>query len=328
MNHCGIVLGTALILDYLIGDPRYYFHPVRLTGNIISFWDRTLYRTGKQGLFRGVALFLSVIVCVIGPVLCFHYIFDTIHPICLLLFHIFIVYSCIAYKDLVHHCRAVYDALERGNLSDARHAVSMIVGRETKHLDKPDIGRAVIETLAENYVDGFLAPVLWYAAGCFAGRYFHFEMSLTGIILIVVYRTVNTLDSMAGYKNDRYLYFGRFSARLDDIMNYIPARLSVFLLAISSFISRMKTAACIKITLRDRMKHTSPNAGHPESCVAGALGIQLGGPIRYPYGTVDKLWMGSGTRNVRPEHIREGLKLIKYAFFISSFIIMLAISCV
>ncbi len=316
---CEIVFLLAITLDFFIGDPSYSLHPVRITGRAISFFEHVLYISGWRGFFRGLALFVCMLVVTLITIACLYLLIHSLNEIAAILFSVYIVYSCIAYRDLIRHCNAVYSALIENDIVRSRHALSMIVGRDVLCLDSVGIGRALIETLAENFVDGFLAPVFWFVLGCFSGKWLAVEPVLPGTLCIVLYRTVNTLDSMLGYKNARYRYFGFFSARADDLMNWIPARISVFIIAASAGLCGMNPLSCLRIAVRDRLNHSSPNAGHPESCIAGAIGARLGGPVTYSYGTVEKAWMGEGSENVTREHINRSLTVIHCSFWLSSF---------
>jgi len=323
MNPYVFVAAAAIVLDYIIGDPQYLLHPVRLIGRLIGACEKVLYRSGKQGWVTGILLVGCVTGTTTGCVCILYHVSGLLYPPLQSFLSIYIVYSCIAYRDLISHCHDVQAALAKNDIDLSRRKLALIVGRDVSSLDAYGIGRAVVETLAENFVDGFLAPVFWYTAGCFIGRYLTAESVLPGVLCVVLYRTVNTLDSMVGYKSDRYRHFGWGGARLDDIANFIPARLSVVFLAAGAFLCRMNLSECMSVTFRDRLKHASPNAGHPESCVAGALHIRLGGPVTYAYGVVQKPWMGNGPSSVGTEHIRKALSLVNCSFFICSIIVVM-----
>lgn len=323
MNRYVFMAATAIVLDYFIGDPQYRLHPVRLIGQVIGAFEQFLYRTGKQGLFNGVLLVGFVSGIITGCVFILYQLSDLLYPPSKSFLSIYIVYSCIAFRDLVTHCQAVLAALEKDDIVLSRRKLALIVGRDVNSLDVYGIGRSVVETLAENFVDGFLAPVFWYIAGCCISYYLTGGSLLPGVLCIVLYRTVNTLDSMVGYKSERYRFFGWATARIDDIVNFIPARMSVVFLATGAFLCGMNLSECVYVMIRDRLKHASPNAGHPESCVAGALHIRLGGPVTYAYGVVNKPWMGNGTTLVGPEHIRRAMSLVNCSFLMCSISVLI-----
>jgi adenosylcobinamide-phosphate synthase len=175
-----------------------------------------------------------------------------------------------------------------------------------------------VESVAESFVDGFLSPVFWFIIACtLTARFTHFHPVIGGIIATLVYRTTNTLDSMIGYKNEMYRNFGTFAARLDDVLNFIPARISLSVLVPAALILRLNIKTATKTFIQDRKKHASPNSAHTESFVAGALGIRLGGPTEYAHGIVEKPWLGDGTPDVQSSHIYTVCKLITFAGWIT-----------
>jgi adenosylcobinamide-phosphate synthase len=223
---------------------------------------------------------------------------------------LYVFYSIIAVKDLIKHCRPVYNALSDGNLESARIAVGMIVGRDTNNLDEKGVARATIETLAENFVDGFLSPVFWYGAGCLIGRYINIDPGYTGILFMLFFKVVSTLDSMVGYKTTELKEIGWSGARLDDLMNFIPARLSLLFLAGGAVLSGLNPIGGIKTSIRDRLKHESPNSAHPESFVAGAIKARLGGPAIYSEGIRDKPWLGEEYPDPSFKNIKHVIRLV------------------
>jgi len=218
----------------------------------------------------------------------------------------FAVAALLAQRSLYDHVRAVADGLDRDGLAGGRKQVRHIVGRDPDSLDAPGVGRAAIESLAENFSDGVVAPAFWYL--------------LLGLPGIAVYKTVNTLDSMIGHKTARYLHFGMVAARLDDAMNLVPARLSGSFIAIAALVvPRARAGAALASMLRDAGKHRSPNAGWPEAAMAGALGLKLAGPRRYPGEVVDAPFIGPGTPDVTSGDIRRAL-----ALYVASCVVMAA----
>lgn len=305
MGECGSILLLAFTLDLLLGDPVYSFHPVRLIGKTIACFEMVLRRLTLSGTTGGLLLVVMVLASSVGCYLGIRMLLSCLHLWLAFTLDMFTAYSCMSLQDLLKHAKQVADALERGNLFRSQQAVQKIVGRDASRLDASGIARAAIESVAENFVDGFLSPIFWYMAGAVISQSIGFSIVTGSIIGILGFRTVNTLDSMIGYRNQRYLYFGRAAARIDDGMNFVPARLSVPVIFLATGLCGLDALQCMKIGLRDRLKHPSPNAGHPESCVAGALDIRLGGPSIYSYGPVEKPWLGDGSKDVSHKHIRK-----------------------
>jgi adenosylcobinamide-phosphate synthase len=189
------------------------------------------------------------------------------HPLAGFLAAAIISYTCLAARSLHSESALVANALVAGNLAEARRSLSYIVGRDTANLDEAEIWRALVETVAENTSDGIIAPIFW--------------LTLGGPVAGIAFKAVSTLDSMVGYKNERYLHFGWASARMDDLLNFIPARITALLIALAAAPAGLSPRGAMIVTLRDRMKHPSPNSGHPEAAAAGALSIQLGGKAFY-----------------------------------------------
>ena len=225
-------------------------------------------------------------------------------------FDLFVCYSCLALKDLVTHTELVTRALERGNMPDARASVAMVVGRDVQFLDEKGIARAAIETLSENFVDGFLSPLFWYVAAGMAGHLSGFSAVPVALGFMIAFKVASTLDSMVGYKDAAFLEFGWAGARLDDVMNFIPARLSLVVLFAGAWASNLNAKEGIQTAMKDRLKHASPNSAHAESFVAGALHIRLGGPTIYPTGKKEKPWLGEGNPDPEPWQIRRTASLL------------------
>ncbi len=294
-----IVLLCAFLADNILGDPVYRLHPVRLIGNLIIVTERLLRRLHMSGIGGGIILLLTTTFSSTILFFMIHIGLYIVHPVTAMIWDIFILYSCIALHDMAKHAKPIANALHNNDLPLARKLVQGIVGRDSALLDECGVARATVESVAEGFVDGFLAPTFWFVVvGIFA-----YLLGLDNVVAISVgaallYRVVNTLDSMVGYKNDRYKTFGTASALTDDVLNFIPARLSLIILLPASVIFKVNTKQGWKTALNDRLKHASPNSGHTESFVAGALGIQLGGPTIYAHGTVDKPWLGTGNKEV------------------------------
>lgn len=293
----------GFLLDLLTGDPYSLPHPVRLIGSLIRRFEEFLRNTEKkisekQELRRGVVLVLGVVGCtffVSWMILKFAY---SVHPCLGFLIETIMTYQILATKCLKVESMKVYDCLKEGKLPNARKAVSMIVGRDTAVLNEEGVAKAAIETVAENTSDGVIAPMLYTALG--------------GPVLGFFYKAVNTMDSMVGYKNDKYLYFGRAAAKLDDFVNYIPSRLSAYFMILASFISGPEFSGkrAFMIHRRDNRKHASPNSAQTESVCAGALGIRLAGDASYFGKNVKKPYIGDAVRPVEYEDIRRAIRLM------------------
>ena len=310
MFELAIILFLAFILDLFFGDPRYRFHPIRLMGRCITLFTRILRRAGLDGRWGGVVLVMMVEFIFLAAFLASSLVLHRIHVLLGLGFDLFICYSCLALKDLFYHIDKVVHALESGNLAEARKNIAMVVGRDVRFLDEKGISRAAIETLSENFVDGFFSPIFWYFSGGILGYLSGLSPVATAVGLMITFKVASTLDSMVGYKDSEFLEFGWAGAKLDDIMNFLPARLSLMVLFAGAWISRLEASEGIRVALRDRLKHDSPNAAHAESFVAGALEVCLGGPTVYTDGQKDKPWLGKGNPDPLPMHIRRTASLL------------------
>lgn len=290
----------GFVLDLLFGDPYFLPHPVRWMGSAITLlekWLRRIFPASKAGERAAGAVLAFVL-----PVLSFG-------TACLLLWlcsfagwrlmlavQSVMCYQVLAAKSLKTESMKVYHALKVGDIPRARHAVSMIVGRDTQSLDSAGIAKAAVETVAENTSDGVAAPL--------------FFLMLGGAPLGFAYKAVNTMDSMVGYKNERYLHFGYVPAKLDDIVNFIPARLSALLMVVSAFLLGFDGPGAFRIFRRDRKAHISPNSAQTESACAGALGLRLAGDASYFGKTVRKPTIGDAMRRIQPEDIPRANRLM------------------
>jgi len=257
----------ALLLDLIIGDPHGMPHPVVAVGHLIGMLDQSLRLNWLNERLAGLLLLLLVVIFSAGTTWILLKILTLLMPLAGWIAAIILSSTCLAARSLHRESSLVASALRAGDLEAARHYLSRIVGRDTGQLDEPDIWRAVIETVAENTSDGIIAPLFWLTIG--------------GPVTAMAYKAVSTLDSMVGYRNRRYLQFGWASARMDDILNFIPARISALLLIVAAPLAGCSASAAARITLRDRLNHPSPNSGHPEAAAAGALGVRLGGAASY-----------------------------------------------
>ena len=289
----------GFLLDLIFGDPYWLPHPIRLIGSLIAALDRKLlgnseenHKNHKTEFYRGIALVILVLLVVVAAAAVLLFGSYRLHPYVGVVVEIIMTYQILAVKCLKVESMKVYDCLKQEHLPEARKAVSMIVGRDTDVLDEIGVAKAAIETVAENTSDGVIAPMLYLALG--------------GPVLGFFYKAVNTMDSMVGYKNDRYLYFGRAAAKLDDVVNFIPARISAWLMIFSAFVggSAYDGKRAFRIYRRDRRNHASPNSAQTESACAGALGIRLAGDASYFGKMVKKPYIGDAVRMVEFEDIK------------------------
>jgi adenosylcobinamide-phosphate synthase len=269
----------AVALDLILGDPVYPLHPIRLMGSTLTWFEKLLRAVHLDGYVGGCILFVLLTAVWVGA-FCFAAV--GLHRLHLLLgqaFHVFTLYSMIALADLFKHGRHVDQAVSRGNLAEARLAVAKLVGRDVDKMDGPACRRAAIESLAESLVDGFASPVLFYAAG-----------GLPGVIL---FKVISTMDSMVGYQSERYLRFGWCGARLDDLLNLLPARLSWLLLsAVAAVVPGCSASKAWRVGLGQHSIIPGPNAGWSEAAIAGALERRLIGPIWRDGSLVTDIWIG------------------------------------
>ena len=288
----------GFVMDLLFGDPYWLPHPIRLIGRLIAWLDNRLMgdiqgqeRNNKKEFQKGMLLTALVLIITGAVSFLILYFAYQISPFLGVTVESIMTYQILATKCLKQESMKVYAKLKEGDLEGARKAVSMIVGRDTNCLDEAGVAKAAIETVAENTSDGSIAPMLFLALG--------------GPVLGFLYKAVNTMDSMVGYKNDRYLYFGRSAAKLDDVLNFLPARISAFLMTVSCLLAGKDFNAgyAWRIYKRDRRKHASPNSAHTEAVCAGALGICLAGDASYFGKIVKKPYIGDARRAVEYEDI-------------------------
>ena len=305
---------AGFVLDLLIGDPHFIPHPVRLIGSLISFCDKRLncdagYNISEKKLNlikykRGMLLAFTVIFATFAMSVIIIVAAYSINLYAGIIAEAVMTWQILATKCLRVEIMRVYDALRTEGVDAGRRAVSMIVGRDTSVLDVAGVTRAAVETIAENTSDGVIAPMLYTAIG--------------GPVLGFVYKAVNTMDSMLGYKNDKYMYFGRFAARLDDVVNFIPARISAYLMIAAAFIGgrQFDGKNAYRIFKRDRFNHASPNSAQTESVCAGALRVQLAGDAVYFGKLVKKKYIGDGLREIEYEDIKRANRLMYITAFL------------
>lgn len=292
-------LTAAFVLDLLVGDPQGWPHPIRWIGRLISGaegflldLDRSPFRQRVAGLiFWGAVMAVSVATALVVIRLA-----ALIHPIAGNLVIVWMAYTTLAVRNLHDESRKVADALEKGDLVLARERLSWIVSRDTSHLEEKDIVRALVETVSESVSDGIVAPLFYLALG--------------GPVAAIAYKAASTMDSMVGYQNDRYRWFGWFAAKADDVANWIPARLSGLFLAGAAASLDLDWRGALRIMKRDAPKMKSPNAGYPEAAAAGALGVQLGGTNVYFGCTVEKPVLGDAGRKLDLDVYRSAVRLM------------------
>jgi len=261
------ILAMAIILDLVLGDPRWLPHPVVMIGRLITLLESGLTRIIRNDFIAGLLLCSLTVLCTAGAAWLLLTTAAALSRLAAVVVAVALSYTCLAARSLHRESAQVAADLVRGDLTAARASLAGIVGRDTHDLAEPEIWRALVETVAENTSDGIVAPLFWLAAG--------------GPVAGLAYKAVSTLDSMVGYKNEHYLYLGRASARMDDLLNFIPARLTALFMILAAAMTGLSPSGAARIALRDRHNHPSPNSGHPEAAAAGALGVRLGGAATY-----------------------------------------------
>ncbi|MBR0382773.1 MAG: cobalamin biosynthesis protein CobD [Eubacterium sp.] len=315
-----VMMSAGFLLDLILGDPHRLIHPVQMIGWLIDFgkkmaWkliygcsydevrEKGLERKKNREIFAGFWLAVLVVTVTYAVSAGLLYLAGRIHPWAGYALETWMIYRIMATKSLRRESMKVYDRLKAGDLAGARKEISYLVGRDTQELDESEIARADVETIAENTADGIVAPLFFIAIG--------------GAPLGFAYKAVNTLDSMVAYRNEELLYLGRFSARLDDICNFIPARLAACMMILAAGILRLDFRGAVRIFLRDRYNHLSPNSAQTEAVAAGALGIRLGGTHTYFGKPVVKPEIGDDLRPVEYEDIRKTNQLLYVSAFLT-----------
>jgi len=307
----GYILPVAFILDLVLGDPIILPHPIRWLGRII---------TAGEPFFRNLRVKLSIsgalfaISLIAGTWTLTFVLMKTaqyFHPLVKAGIEILIIYYCISVRSLESSAMAVFRALTQTRLDDAKAKVALIVGRDVENLDEDGISRATVETVGENLVDGVISPLFYAAIG--------------GAPLAMAYKMINTLDSMIGYKNDKYLDFGKVAARIDDIANFIPARISILVISVAAEILTGQGARTFQTALTEGANHTSPNAGYSEAAFAGALGVRLVGPNYYHGRLVSKPFLGMPFNQINPNHIKRACDLMMLSALIWMCVLLITI---
>ena len=301
-----IKIWIAYVLDLIFGDPQNIIHPVQVIGKMISSGEK--YLLGKRHesdrkykFFAGMILNITVISVTYAVTYLIYK--SSENSIIFTVAEIYLMYTIFSINSLAREGNRVYNILKEGNIERARKDLSYLVSRDTGTMDEKMIIRSTMETISENTVDGIVAPMLY--------------MFLGGLPLSITYKAINTFDSMVGYKNEKYMDFGKFSAKLDDVANFIPARITGILIVIASMILGYDYKNSLKIFIRDRKNHSSPNSGHAEAGVAGALGVQFGGRVSYFGKEVDKPVIGDKAKDFELEDIKKNIKIMYAASFLS-----------
>lgn len=294
----------AYLLDLILGDPYWFPHPVRFIGKYITFIENKIYSLKNKKVWGGVLAFIVIF----STVVLSYYIARISEFL-----EIFFLYTTLATKSLGAEGIKVYKILKSGDLQKAQKELSYLVSRDTGEMDEIQVVRSTMETIAENSVDGIIAP-MFYA---FLGSFIVIDGVSMALPLAMGYKAVNTLDSMVGYKNDKYIDFGMVSAKVDDFFNFIPARLSgLIIIPIATFLLGMGIKKPLKIFFRDRKNHSSPNSGHPEAVFAGAIGVQFGGKTKYFGKYFEKPTIGNKSKEFECEDIKKCYKIM----FMTSFV--------
>jgi adenosylcobinamide-phosphate synthase len=305
---------VAFLADLAFGDPPGMPHPVRLFGFLIWHGEKFIRRVARsnRALFCGGAALVIILTCTVsaGTWLLLRFLHHT-SPTAAVIVALFLAYTTLSIRGLADAGTIVVSRLQQKDLAGARASLAMIVGRDTETLDEPEILRAVTETVAENCCDGVVAPLFYLALG--------------GVPAALTYKAINTLDSMIGYKNDRYFFFGKFAARLDDVANFVPARLTALLVAVAAYCIRLRARDALRVTWRDARLQPSPNSGYPEAAFAGALGIRLGGLNFYGGKPSEKAYLGE-TRRPLDQHLFSEVRYLLYATSSATLAISLLIS--
>ncbi|WP_350342821.1 adenosylcobinamide-phosphate synthase CbiB [Proteinivorax tanatarense] len=306
-------LWIAFVLDIFIGDPYWFYHPVRIMGKYIVVFEQTTRKfvTSKEGL-KIAGIFLTISTILLTYIISIFIVRGSaaINFYFYIFINIVLLWTAIAPKSLMMESMKVYYALKDKNINQARLYLSYIVGRDTTQLTEEEIAKGAIETVAENLSDGVIAPILYAFIG--------------GAPLALTYKGINTLDSMVGYNNDKYKFFGWASAKTDDIANYLPARLTGVLIFLASILLKRDAKNSWRIMVRDNSSHLSPNAGFPEAAAAGALGIKLGGPCYYGNNLVKKPSMGDSLKSIEVYDI----KRMNVLMYTSTFLMLIILTTI
>ena len=293
-----VALLIGVVMDLVAGDPERLIHMVQIFGFVIQLLDEALYKKSRyhRVFWGGVLVVITLVICTGIPALVLWLLWRFFHPLLYALWGGVLCWQCLAAKSLRDQSDLVRVPLEEHDLEKARKMVARIVGRDTDALDEEGVARAAVETVAENTSDGVIAPLFYLALG--------------GPVLGCFYKAVNTMDSMIAYKNARYRHFGTCAAVLDDIVNFVPARLAGLLMVAAAGLCGYDWRGAWRVFRRDRLRHESPNSAHTEAACAGALRVQLAGPAQYEGRVEDKPFLGDPLRPVEPEDIKRAHRLL------------------
>lgn len=315
-------LFLASLFDLLFGDPRWFPHPVRIIGKVALLAESFTRKLPVNLSIGGMLAVLIVLCSTGGTCLALFFMLSYAPPLFFLLGAAFLLYTTLAARDLLTHAKQVVAALAVQDIEQARVRVGMIVGRDTDQLDTAGIVQACVESVAENMSDGIIAPLFWSIIAASFSEFFNellgnsINSIVWGVTAAMLYKAINTMDSMFGYTNERYLVFGSCAARLDDLVNFFPARITGCSLVLAAFICGYDMKTSFYILKRDRQQHSSPNAGWPEAAMAGALNIQLGGVSSYFGKRSEKPTLGDPLLPPEPHHITQATTLVATASFL------------
>jgi adenosylcobinamide-phosphate synthase len=296
------VLPTAFVLDLCLGDPQFLPHPVRWMGKIIESLEPHFRKFPMHPVWAGLFFAASLVAGAWAVTVLILMVAQALYPLLKTCVEIILIYYCLSARSLKDAAMEVSHCLQQKNIESARKKVALVVGRDVDKYEEDGIARAAVETVAENLMDGVISPLFFAAIG--------------GAPLAMAYKMVNTLDSMVGYKNEKYVNFGKASARIDDILNYIPARLSIPLIAIASQILAGKGMLSFKTAVQEGTNHSSPNAGLPEAAFAGALKVKLNGPNYYDGKLVNKPYIGIRFGETKINHIKKACDIMMLSAFL------------
>jgi adenosylcobinamide-phosphate synthase len=300
-----LVIPAAFVLDLFVGDPPAWPHPVRWMGKSIELCEPVVRRWLANEVLAGAVFAVSLVFAWWGLTAGVMHAAHWLHPVAGFGLEVVLIFFCLSIRSLYDAGMEIYHLLSEGRVTAARSALAMIVGRDVNHFGEEEIARAAVETVAENFVDGVLSPLFFAAIG--------------GAPLAVVYKMINTMDSMVGYKNDRYLRFGRVAARLDDAANFVPARLSVPIIAMATgLLAPGRGKRSLNTAMAEGSRHSSPNAGFPEAAFAGALAVRLNGPNFYGGVLVEKPYIGQAYGGVDTMDIQKGCQLMLLSAILSA----------
>lgn len=300
------------IMDLILGDPHWFPHPVRFIGKLITLLEKLLYRFSCKKFTGGVLAILTI-----GITFLISFYLAKLSPI----LEIFFLYTTLATKSLADEGFRVCKVLVEGDMEKAKKELAYLVSRDTNSMDVTQIVRSILETISENTVDGVIAPMFF----AFVGSFFTIEGVSLALPFAMGYKAINTLDSMVGYKNDKYIDFGMLSAKIDDMANFIPARIAGgFIIPMGAFLLRMDYRSAWRIFFRDRLNHSSPNSGHSEAAFAGVLGVQFGGRTSYFGKWHDKPTIGDKLKHFGIPDVKRGIRLLYVSSWVglATFIIL------